>query len=82
MTTMEAVAAAAGPMTYEQLAAELGVSTRFVKRHAARWPHHRYGRSYRFDADDVAAIKKMHEHRPAHADADQLRPSGRGRRAS
>lgn len=27
-------------------------------------PHQKYGRAYRFDDDDIAAIKDQHRHRP------------------
>lgn len=45
--------------TYEQAAEELTVSVAWLKAkaQARQIPHHRYGRSVRFTADDLAAIR-------------------------
>lgn len=62
------------------LARRIGKTEHWVRRNARHLPHHRYGRSYRFDAEDVAAIKDMHRKRPeAQATGEQLRPIGHRR---
>ncbi len=65
------------------VARQIGKTERWVRRHAHALPHHRYGRTYVFDAEDVAAIKELHKKRPDARDVEgQLRPINYGRRRS
>lgn len=67
-------------MGYAEVADRIGKTERWVRSHAAELPHHRFGRTYRFSEDDLAAILAAHRHVPAvpSAPSDELRPVGRG----
>jgi excisionase family DNA binding protein len=67
-------------LTPADVAAEIGKSERWVKRNARNLPHHKFGRTYRFSREDVAAIIAAHQHHPE-TEADTFRPISR-RRAS
>lgn len=65
------------------VARHIGKTERWVRRNARDLPHHRYGRTYVFDAEDLAAIKELHKKRPDAQDVEgQLRPITYGRRKS
>lgn len=68
--------------TFADVQQAINMSLRYVKRHAHEWPHHRFGRFYRFSEEDIAAIKAMHrkgQDLPASPVAGDLRPASRRR---
>jgi hypothetical protein len=69
---------------YAEVAARIGKTEWWVRRHAHELPHHRFGRTYQFTAEDIAEIMKLHEHRPDTTEAHPAgpRPIGRGPRRS
>ncbi|MFE2109267.1 helix-turn-helix domain-containing protein [Kitasatospora sp. NPDC059463] len=68
MTTLTLTA----PLTYTQLAEYLAIEEGWLRRHIKRLPHQKYGRSVRFSADDIEAIRRLHTHTPAPAAPDGL----------
>jgi excisionase family DNA binding protein len=53
-------------LTAEELADVLKIPARTIKDQlaAGRFPHHRFGKHYRFSPEDVAAILRMTEKKP------------------
>ena len=71
------------PRTATEVGVLIGKSPNWMKRNAARLPHHKFGRSYVFTEDDVAEILRLAEFRPEPSEvADPLRPVGAQRRRS
>lgn len=69
---------------FAYVANKIGKSENWVKRHAPQLPHHKFGRSYAFDDEDIAEIIEQAKVRPAPRIAStdgELRPSGYRRSA-
>lgn len=70
-------------LTDDELADRIGKSTWFVQAQckAKKWPHQRIGKSYRFTAEQVAAIDALLEVKAASAaNAAQIVPNPFGRK--
>lgn len=54
-------------LTDADVAEQIGKAREFVQDQCRRgiWPHHRFGKSYRFTADDLAAIADLTKVTPA-----------------
>lgn len=63
----------------------LGKSERWWKRNAAKFPHHKMGRTYCWDDDDIAEIRRLTAVRPVGfnaVDAVDMRPITGSRRSA
>lgn len=72
-------------LTDADVASRINRSPKYVRMHAAEWPHAQFGRYRRFSEADMQEIIKLHRRTPktsAERHSDELRPIGRGRRAS
>ncbi len=64
------------------VARQIGKTSNWVRRNAARLPHSKAGKSYFWTDEDVAAVLRSLQHRPDPAPTGEVRPIPSRRRAS